>query len=84
MLSQWQIDVGDHILVAQVRADVDVMKEHRKVASFFARVRQPVFIKVDSRLVAVAGAHISRERAAVAGDDLVDDAEGVRADIAID
>jgi hypothetical protein len=83
-LSQRQINIGDHFLFAHVGADIDVVKEHREVANLFAGAREPVFMEVHRRLVVLARADVPRERATVTGDQLVDDAQGVGADIAVD
>jgi hypothetical protein len=37
LLSQRQIDVGDHVLYTQVWADLDVVKEDRKVSWRYER-----------------------------------------------
>jgi hypothetical protein len=58
--------------------DVDVMKEDRKATrNFPVALRKPLFIKIDGRLVVVAGPDIASERAAAARNYFVYDTERI-------
>ena len=83
-LSQRQIDVRDHLMFGDIRPDVDVMEEDRKVAGHLAAAGQPFPVEMDNRLVVTARAGIARAGAAAGRDDPGDDPQRIRRDIVLD
>src|SRR5207248_5237466 len=61
-LFQWQVHVRDHLLLPDVRTDIDVMEEHREVARHLAAPSQPFPVKIRGGLVVMTRTDVTRPR----------------------
>jgi len=62
---QWQVDVGNHLVVFDFRADVHVMENDREIAERFAALRQPLTIEIDRREIVRARSAMLGQRTAI-------------------
>lgn len=82
--AQREIDVRDHVSVAEPRADIDVMEEWGEIPQRLAARRVPDLVEMARRRHVLARPDMAGDGAASAGNELVDHALRIGRDGLID